>query len=277
MRRKPDEAIGPQWRPPCLASRRSPPRRPRRSGPRRRTRSTVALVSHAPTLDPHMHFERVGVLVTSTCSTRCCTGTRSSSSSPRSPRRGRRSPTPVGVQDPQGRALPQRRDPDAGGRQVLVRPGARPDQEVAPVRQHPRDQGSEGGRRGHRAHHHRQALPAPARAARLLPHRPQEAHRGGRRPGLRHDVARRHRARGSSSSGSGTSSSGSRPSTSTGAASRRSSTSTSGRSPRSRPRWPRSRRRRRHHPRRSPPTSSPSSRPTRRPTSPRRRSCASTT
>jgi peptide/nickel transport system substrate-binding protein len=24
---------------------------------------TVALVSHAPTLDPHMHFERVGVLV----------------------------------------------------------------------------------------------------------------------------------------------------------------------------------------------------------------------
>ena len=24
---------------------------------------TVALVSHAPTLDPHMHFERVGILV----------------------------------------------------------------------------------------------------------------------------------------------------------------------------------------------------------------------
>jgi len=24
---------------------------------------TVGLVSHAPTLDPHMHFERVGVLV----------------------------------------------------------------------------------------------------------------------------------------------------------------------------------------------------------------------
>mgnify|MGYP001127296500 CR=1 FL=1 len=24
---------------------------------------TVALVSHAPTMDPHMHFERVGILV----------------------------------------------------------------------------------------------------------------------------------------------------------------------------------------------------------------------
>jgi len=43
---------------------------------------TVALPSHAPTLDPHMHFERVGILVP-----------RSSSSSPRWPFPGKRSAT----------------------------------------------------------------------------------------------------------------------------------------------------------------------------------------
>ena len=51
----------------------------------------------------------------------------------------------------------------------------------------------EGRRRGDRAHHHRQAVPAAARAARLLPDREQEARRDGGRPGLRHDVAGRHR------------------------------------------------------------------------------------
>ena len=36
---------------------------PSGSGAQGKDTLTVALVSHAPTLDPHMHFERVGILV----------------------------------------------------------------------------------------------------------------------------------------------------------------------------------------------------------------------
>ena len=154
---------------------------------------TVALVSHAPTLDPHMHFERVG-------DSREHQHVRLAAS-PKHQARVRAGARHVleggvrhrvGVQAQKGRALPQRRDHDAGGRQVLLRAGARPDEEVAAVRQYPRDQGSEGGGRRDGPHHHGQALPPPARAPRLLPHRAQEARPGRRRSGLRDDGARRH-------------------------------------------------------------------------------------
>ena len=51
---------------------------------------TVALVSHAPTLDPHMHFERVGILVNINMFDSLLHRTPSSSSSPPSRPRGRR-------------------------------------------------------------------------------------------------------------------------------------------------------------------------------------------
>ena len=74
---------------------------------------TVALVSHAPTLDPHMHFERVGILVNinmfdsllhrnTKLAVRAVAGHVVEGAHRHA----------VGVQDPQGRALPQRRRPD---------------------------------------------------------------------------------------------------------------------------------------------------------------------
>ena len=54
-----------RWTLPAMRARRRGAGRAPRPPPRRRRRTplTVALVSHAPTLDPHMHFERVGILV----------------------------------------------------------------------------------------------------------------------------------------------------------------------------------------------------------------------
>ncbi len=71
---------------------------------------TVALVSHAPTLDPHMHFERVGVLVNINMfdsllhrNTEARVRARARHVVEGAVRHD------VGVQDQKGRALPQRR------------------------------------------------------------------------------------------------------------------------------------------------------------------------
>ena len=87
------------------------------------------------------------------------------------------------------------------------------EEEVAAVRQHPRDQGSQDRRRRDDPHRHRQAVPAAAGAAGVLPDRAQEAHREGRRRGVRHHGRRSGPGPGSSWSGSAISTSGSRPST----------------------------------------------------------------
>ena len=57
---------------------------------------TVALVSHALTLDPHMHFERVGILVNINMFDSLLHRNTKLSTSRRWPRRGRRSTTRPG-------------------------------------------------------------------------------------------------------------------------------------------------------------------------------------
>src|SRR5262252_2088823 len=85
----------------------------------------------------------------------------------------------VGVQDPQGGALPQRRHPDRGRREVFVRSGARPQEEVAAVREYPGHQGRPRGRSRDHHDYHRQTLPSPPRAPHLLLHRAEEARGSG--------------------------------------------------------------------------------------------------
>ena len=93
----------------------------------------VALASHAPTLDPHMHFERVGILVNINmfdsllhqnrqARVRALAGHVVEGADRHD----------VGVQAPQGREVPQRRDADRRGREVLLRPGARPRAKKSP-------------------------------------------------------------------------------------------------------------------------------------------------
>ena len=88
---------------------------------------TVALVSHAETLDPHMHFQRMGILVNINMFDSLLhknTEARVRAVARHVVEGGERHH--VGVQAPQGREVPQRRDHDRRGREVLLRAGARP-------------------------------------------------------------------------------------------------------------------------------------------------------
>jgi len=180
---------------------------------------TIALPSHAPTLDPHMHFERVGVLVNINmfglapaplrqARVRALAGSLLEGAQRHD----------VGIQAPPRRQVPRRLDHDGRGREVLVRSSAGARQgkeEVAPVRQRARDSREvKIVDAGHDPADHRQAVPAPARAPgvlRIVPKKHVEKV-GEEAFGSTATVGT---GPGSSSSGSATSTSGSRPSTST--------------------------------------------------------------
>src|SRR5881628_1599471 len=102
---------------------------------------TVALPSHAPTLDPHMHFERVGILVNINMFDSLLHRSAKLEFEPSLALSWKaRQRYDVGVQAPQGRQVPRRLHHDRRGREVLVRSGAGAglgEKEVAPVRQRP--------------------------------------------------------------------------------------------------------------------------------------------
>ena len=179
-------------------------RRPRPRGARRRARPpagaqakdtlTVALVSHAPTLDPHMHFERVGILVNINMFDSLLHRNTKLEFEPSLATSWKAlNDTHVGVQDPQGRAASTTattltpEDVKYSFDRVLDQTKKSPQYgNIRAIKE------VEGRRR--RDVHIITDKPFPLLLERLVffPHRAEEARREGRRSGLRHDGARRH-------------------------------------------------------------------------------------
>ena len=231
---------------------------------------TVALVCHAPTLDPHMHFERVGILVNINMFDSLLHRNAKLEYEPSLATSWKAlNDTDVGVQAPQGRQVPQRRPMTAEDVKYSFDRVLEPGKEKKKSPQY-------GNIRAIKevkivdadTVHLITDKPFPLLLERLVffPHRAEEAHREGRRRGVRHHGHGGHRpleARGVEARPAHPAR-GLRRALARQAAP--SSTWSSGRSRRWPPRWPSSRRAASTSSATSRPTSCPTSRATRRPT-----------